>query len=197
VSERKATEAALRESEERFRRSFDGAAVGMALVAPDGCWLRVNRTLCEILGYPEEDLRGKTFQEVTYPADLDKDLDNLRRLLAGEVRTYQTEKRYLHKKGRTVWVLLSVSLVRNAGGEPLYFVSQVQDVSERKKTEGRLREAEARYRTLVEQIPAVTYMDPGRRPGRLAAHQPADRADARLHPRGVADPEAVAQAPPP
>jgi diguanylate cyclase (GGDEF)-like protein/PAS domain S-box-containing protein len=160
VTERKRTEAALRESEERFRRSFDDAATGMALVAPDGRWLRINRSLCEITGYPAEELLGKTFQDITHLQDLDKDLDNVRRMLSGEVRTYQMEKRYLHKEGHVVWVLLSVSLVRDEVGEPLYFVSQIRDVSERKRAEEALREAEERYRTLVEQIPAVTYVDP-------------------------------------
>ena len=159
VTGRKAAEEQLRESEERFRRSFDDAVIGMALVAPDGRFLLTNRSLCEILGYPEEDLLGRTFQEVTHPDDLGRDLDNLRKLLAGESRTYQAEKRYLHKEGHVVWILLSVSLVRDTGGEPMYFVSQLQDVSERKRAEEALREAEERYRTLVERIPAVTFVD--------------------------------------
>jgi diguanylate cyclase (GGDEF)-like protein/PAS domain S-box-containing protein len=111
----------------------------MALVGTDGRWLRVNRSLCEILGYPEGELVGKTFQCITYPADLEKDLDYVRRLLAGEIRTYQMEKRYLHKKGHVVWVLISVSLVHDEGGLPLYFISQIQDVSGRKRMEEQLR----------------------------------------------------------
>jgi PAS domain S-box-containing protein len=151
-------EEALKESEQRFRSSFDDAAIGMALVAPDGRFLQTNRSLCEILGYPEEELLGKTFQDLTHPEDLDTDLDQVRRMLAAEIRTYQMEKRYLHREGHVVWVLLSVSLVRDEEGEPLYFVSQVQDVSERKRAGEKLREAEEKYRTLVEQIPAVTYI---------------------------------------
>jgi PAS domain S-box-containing protein len=117
VSGRKEAERALTESERRFRSSFDDAAVGMALVGLDGRCLRVNRSLCEILGYPQEELLAKTFQDITHPADVRKDLEHLRRLVAGEVRTYQMEKRYLHKEGRLVWALLSVSLVhtREAG----------------------------------------------------------------------------------
>jgi diguanylate cyclase (GGDEF)-like protein/PAS domain S-box-containing protein len=159
ITERRRVETALRESEQRFRRSFDDAAIGMALVAPDGRFLRANRSLCENVGYSEEELLGKTFQDITHPDDLEKDLDHLRRMLAGEIRTYQIEKRYFHKEGHVVWALLSVSLVHGEEGEPLYFVSQIQNVTERKRAEDKLREAEELYRTLVEQIPAVTYID--------------------------------------
>ena len=160
ITERKRTEEALREAEERFRRSFDDAAIGMALVGTDGRFLRTNRSLCNMLGYREVELLGKTFQDITHPDDLDADLDQVRRMLVGEIRTYQMEKRYFHREGHVVWVLLSVSLVHDEEGEPLYFVSQIQDISERKRAEQKIRAAEQRYRTLVEQIPAVTYIDP-------------------------------------
>ncbi len=150
VTERKRAESALRESEQRFRGSFERAATGMALVATDGRFLRVNRSLCEILGFPERELLGKTFQELTHPDDLEVDLEHLRPLLAGEVRTYQTEKRYLHQDGHVVWALLSVSVVHDEKDEPLYFVSQIQDVSERKKFEKRIIESEQRFRSLVQ-----------------------------------------------
>jgi diguanylate cyclase (GGDEF)-like protein/PAS domain S-box-containing protein len=150
VTERKRAESALRESEQRFRGSFERAATGMALVGTDGRFLRVNRSLCEILGYLEGELLEKTFQEITYPDDLEVDLEHLRRLVAGEVRTYQTEKRYLHKDGHVVWALLSVSEVHHEEDEPLYFVSQIQDVTERKKVEKRIIESEERFRSLVQ-----------------------------------------------
>jgi diguanylate cyclase (GGDEF)-like protein/PAS domain S-box-containing protein len=139
VTERKEAEEALRESEQRFRKSFNDAAIGMALVATDGRFLQANRSLREIVGYTEEELLSKTFQDLTHPDDLQKDLDNLRRMLAGEIRTYQMEKRYLHKEGHIVWALVSVSLVHAEGGEPLYFVSQIQDVTDRKSMEARLQ----------------------------------------------------------
>jgi len=97
ITERRRVEAALRESEQRFRRSFDDAAIGMALVGRDGRWLQVNRSLCEMVGYPEEELLEKTFQDITHPDDLEKDLEQVRRLRAGEIRTYQMEKRYFHR----------------------------------------------------------------------------------------------------
>jgi PAS domain S-box-containing protein len=118
ITERKRAETALRESEQRFRSSFRDAAIGMALVATDGRWLQVNRSLCEIVGYPKEELLTKTFQEITHPDDLDADVEQVRRMLAGEIETYQMEKRYIHKEGHVVWILLSVSLVHDEDGKP-------------------------------------------------------------------------------
>ena len=193
VSERRATETALRESEERFRRSFEDAAVGMALVGKDGRWLRVNQSLCEIVGYTDEELLGKTFQDITHPEDLDKDLEQAQRLLEGEVDSYQMEKRYLRKDGSVVWILLNGSLVRDEEGGPLYFIAQVQDISGRRSAEERLRGAEERYRTLVEQIPAVTYVDPVDNPDvslytsphieRMLGYTPEEWIEGRLWPK--------------
>jgi PAS domain S-box-containing protein len=151
---------ALRESEERFRGAFDGASIGMALVSPEGRFLEVNRALCGILGYTEGELLAKTFQDLTHPDDLGVDRDLVGQLLANEITTYQVEKRYLCKDGRVAWVRVTVSLVHDAKGDPLYFVSQMQDITPYKAAGAALREAEARYRTLVEQIPAAVYVDP-------------------------------------
>jgi PAS domain S-box-containing protein len=151
---------ALRESEERFRGAFDGASIGMALVSPEGRFLEVNRALCGILGYTDDELLAKTFQDLTHPDDLEADRDQARQLLANEITTYQVEKRYLCKDGRVAWVRVTVSLVHDAQSDPLYFVFQMQDVTPYKAAGAALREAEARYRTLVEQIPAVVYVDP-------------------------------------
>src|SRR5688500_19623565 len=96
-----------------FQNAFEHAAIGMALVAPDGKWLRVNRSVCEITGYSEEELLQGSFQDITHPDDLDLDMANVRRMLAGEIDDYQMEKRYYHKTGAIVWALLSVSLVRD------------------------------------------------------------------------------------
>jgi PAS domain S-box-containing protein len=125
----------LREAEARFRGAFDSAAIGMALVGPDGRWLQVNQALCELLGYSEDELLGGTFQGITHPDDLDADLAFVRRTLAGEVQTYQMDKRYFHKLGHIIWIHLSVSLVRDSDGAPAYFVSQIQDISEQKRAE--------------------------------------------------------------
>jgi diguanylate cyclase (GGDEF)-like protein/PAS domain S-box-containing protein len=140
VTGRKRAEKALRESEQRFRSSFEDAAVGMALVGLDGRWLRVNRSLCEIVGYTEEELLERTFQDVTHPEDLEADLAYVRRVLSGEIRSYQMEKRYFHKSGHAVWILLNSSLVRDEEGDPLYFSAQIQDITGRKHMEARLQE---------------------------------------------------------
>ncbi|HEY9665374.1 MAG TPA: PAS domain S-box protein, partial [Coleofasciculaceae cyanobacterium] len=145
IIERKLVEEALRESEERFRHAFDYAAIGMALVALDGRWVQVNRSLCEIVGYTEHELLSTSFQAITHPDDLECDLKYVNQLLSGEIRYYQMEKRYFHSSGRIVWILLSGSLVRDAVGEPLYFIAQIQDVTERKQIEAALQESEERW----------------------------------------------------
>src|ERR671910_2800358 len=135
ITERRGIEEILRESEERFRATFEHAAIGAAQVGIDGRWLRVNRRLCEIVGYEREELLQRTFQDITHPDDLEGDLAHMRLLLEGELQTYTMEKRYLRKGGPEVWVNLTVSLVRDASGEPAYFIAVVEDISERKKTE--------------------------------------------------------------
>jgi diguanylate cyclase (GGDEF)-like protein/PAS domain S-box-containing protein len=139
LTDRKRAEEALLIERDRFRVAFDDAPIGMALVAPNGMFLRVNRTLCEILGYAEPALLQSSFQELTHPDDLDADLEQVRRVLAGESRTYQMEKRYMRRDGQVIWAMLSVSLVRDQGGQPLYFVSQIEDITVRKQAEQSLQ----------------------------------------------------------
>jgi PAS domain S-box-containing protein len=129
----------LRESEERFSSAFEFAPIGMALVAPEGRWLKINHALANLVGYSEAKLLASTFQDITHPDDLDADLKFVHRLLAGEIRFYQMEKRYIHANGHLVTVLLDVSLVRDGSGQPLYFISQIQDITERKRNEESLR----------------------------------------------------------
>jgi diguanylate cyclase (GGDEF)-like protein/PAS domain S-box-containing protein len=130
----------LRDAEERFRNAFDQAPIGKALVSPDGRFTRVNAALCSITGHTEAELLATTFQALTHPEDIELDLEHMYRLLAGESEAYEMEKRYRHAAGHYIWVLLSVSLVRDEAGEPLYFVSQIQDISEQKRTAARLTE---------------------------------------------------------
>lgn len=148
INERKLVEEALRESEECFRNAFDYAAIGMALVEINGRFAQVNRSLCEIVGYSESELLATTFQAITHPDDLDIDLNYIRQLLSGEIRHYQMEKRYFHKQGHVVWILLSGSLVHDAQGQPLYFIGQIQDITERKQMEEALSESERRFRAI-------------------------------------------------
>lgn len=149
TQERRSAEARLRESEARFRSAFDDALIGMAVVAKSGRLLRVNRALCAMLGYGERELMTLTFQALTHPDDLEENLVQARRALAGEQTGFQMEKRYRHRQGEFVWALLSASLVRDADGRPLYFVSQVQDITERKWGEQALRTSRQEILTLA------------------------------------------------
>lgn len=139
IAEQERISKALQVSEEHFRTAFDYAAIGMALVSPAGRWLRVNRSLCEIVGYGEAELLKSDFQAVTHEADLGNDLAHIYRMLAGEILTCQVEKRYVHKDGQEVWALTSISLVRDAQGEPLHFIFQIEDITERKRSEGAIK----------------------------------------------------------
>lgn len=131
-----AREHALRD----FEIAFHNAPIGVAIVGLDGRFIRVNQRLCEITGYPEHELEALTFQEITYPDDLELDLAHVEELLAGERSSYEMEKRYFTKQGHLIWILLSAALVRDDDGEPLHFISQIQDVSKRKRMEAHLSE---------------------------------------------------------
>ncbi len=141
---RRRADEALRESEEQARSTFEQAAVGIAHVGVDGRFLRVNDKLCAIVASPREELLRRTFQEITHPDDLDLDLGQVRRVLAGELATYSMEKRYLRGDGAWLWVNLTVSLVRDRKGDPRYFVAVVEDISGRKRAEEALRTSESR-----------------------------------------------------
>ncbi len=157
ITERARTEEALLQSEERFFNAFEHAPIGMALVALDGQWLRVNRALSELVGYSAEELRQKTFQDITHPDDLETDLDHVRRLRAGEIRSYNLEKRYIRKDGQVVWILLSASLVRAADGSPLYYLSQIQDITLQKYAREALQESERRFRDIADTAPVIIW----------------------------------------
>jgi diguanylate cyclase (GGDEF)-like protein/PAS domain S-box-containing protein len=139
IAEQERISKALRETEEHFRNAFDYAAIGMALVSPQGAWLRVNRSLCNLLGYTEREMLDSNFQAVTHPEDIGNDLANLYRLLQSETPTSQVEKRYVHRDGEVVWALNSVSLVRNADENAGHFIFQIQDITERKRAEAALQ----------------------------------------------------------
>lgn len=132
-------ERALGASEQRFRLAFENAPIGMALTDPVGRFVRVNSAYCRMIGYEERELLGNTFSLFTHPEELEMDRGYLERMTRGEIATFQREKRYLHKDGHTVWGLVSVSAVRDVDGRLAYFVSQVLDVTERKRMEEHLR----------------------------------------------------------
>lgn len=155
------------EAEARFRGAFENSSSGMAIVGLDNRYLRVNRALCEMLGYEEEEIVGRRSFEFTHPDDLEESRKRARRMLEeGGPERLLLEKRYVRKDGEVIWAISDAALVRGDGGEPLYFVTQFHDVTARKRMEEELRknqlllrETESRYRTLIEQIPAVTYID--------------------------------------
>jgi len=136
----------------RVRGAFDYAAIGMALIAPDGRWLKVNQALCGIVGYSEQEMLGLTYHEITHPDDLAMISSHATQLLAGEIATYEVEKRYVHKWGHDVHVFLSMSLVRDGNDAPLYFICQVQNISARKATEEALFAEQERARVTLDSI---------------------------------------------
>lgn len=144
--------------EERFRATFEQAAVGIAHVAPDGRWLRVNRKLCEILAYGYDELLKLSFQDITHPDDLDLDVGLVGKVLSGDLASYELEKRYIAKGGKIVWSKLTVSLVRDADGMAEYFISVVQDIGQRKAAERALQESEERFRLIAATIPEVIWL---------------------------------------
>ena len=151
VTERKRMETALHTSEKRLRLAlaFDNAAVGKILVALDGTFLRVNKAICEIVGYSKSELLALTLPVITHSEDLDLDLGLTRQLLAGEIDTYQIEKRFIHKQGHTIWILLSISLAQGEADQPRYFSIQVQDISQRQEAEATLKRLNSDLELLV------------------------------------------------
>ena len=150
ISERKRIERALQESEERFRLTIDEAPIGMALVALDGRFVRVNRALSEIVGYSSSELTELTFQGITHPDDLDSDRSAAGQLVRGEIPRYQRDKRYVSKNGTIVDVMVSASVIRDREGMALYFISQIEDIRERKRAERALQESEQRLNLALE-----------------------------------------------
>ncbi len=150
VTERREAELALRNSEERFRSAFDSASIGMVVVDPDGRAVQVNRAFATMVGWTAAELLGASFARVTHPDDVVTTAAHAEEALRGGAQSYHIEKRYVHRNGDTVWGQLSSALVRDALGAPLYFISQIQDITERKHAEEALRESEERYRGLVE-----------------------------------------------
>ncbi len=126
------------QSDERFRTTFERAAVGIAQVSIGGRWLRVNHKLCDIVGYSPDEMMTCSFQDITHPEDLDSDLDQMQALLAGDIEQYSMEKRYLRKDGKPIWINLTGTLVRDEAGAPDYFIAVVEDIARRKEAEAEI-----------------------------------------------------------
>ena len=161
VTDRSRAQAALKESEERFRTAFEGAAVGVALIGTDRRYLGVNRALCEMLGYSEEELLAMTAAEINHPDDDAAVAEGARRLVRQGGGSFNAKKRCVRSDGGLVWVSSSVSLVRDKEGEPSHFVALYQDVTAHNKAEEALRESEAFHRAVIEQsVEAIYLFDP-------------------------------------
>lgn len=149
-------------AQRRFELAFDEASIGMGLVAPDGTFLDANASLCNLLGRSRDELAETGFQAITHPDDLEDDLAFVHQMLNGERTTYQTEKRYLGVDGSVIWGLLSVSLVRDDAGQPLHFISQIQNIDDRKRAEADSARSVARFRAAFDDSPigmALTRVD--------------------------------------
>lgn len=152
ISDKKQAEKALRESEQRFRATFDQAAVGIAHVDLDGKFLRINQKFCDLVGYTQEEMLTHSLQDITHPDDLEVDLADVHQVLSGEIQMYSVEKRYISRNRGIVWINLTVSLRRRSSGEPKYFISVVQDISDRKQAEVALRRSESQLRLKNQQL---------------------------------------------
>jgi PAS domain S-box-containing protein len=139
ITERKLAEEKLQSSEKRFKAAFADAAIGMTLVSLDHRIIEANQAFCNMIGYLKEELVGFFITDITHPVDVDASVDHHLKLITGELDNYHIEKRYLHKQGHELWGDLSVSLVRDKDGEPLYSVAQIQDITERKRAEKALQ----------------------------------------------------------
>lgn len=138
ISERKAAEEKLVESETRFRLAFDYSPIGVALVSLDGHWLKVNQALCDIVGYSESEMLKINFQTITHPDDLETDLNYVKQLYDGEISSYHMEKRYIRKDKKITWILLTGSIIRSEQGTPLYYIAQIQDINNKKRADEEL-----------------------------------------------------------
>ena len=136
-------------TDQQFSYAFEHAATGMAVIGLDSRRLKVNSAFCRMLGYSEAEMLSRTIHELTHPDDVDWDILQRKRALGGEIETYQWEKRYIHKAGNVVWGYMTSSLVRDTDRKPLYFIVQVQDITELKQKEKILRESEERFRALT------------------------------------------------
>ena len=171
ITERKAAQNALRQSTERFQRYFELGVVGMVISSPTTGMLEVNDQFCTMLGYPRQELLQKTWPEVTHPEDVQADLAQFRKLIAGEISSYELGKRFVRKDGETVPTNLSVSCVRGPTGAVELLLALVQDISEQKRAEEALRGAEGRYRGIFENATeAITQTTPD---GRYLTANPA------------------------
>ena len=158
MTERRAAERKLRESEERFRRVFENAPFGLAVYELDGGITMLNAAFCAMLGYAREELQAVNWRQLTIPADIGPSEVLLKRMLREPGKIVEAEKRYLHKSGRSVWAHIRVSVLTDAEGAPLQFVVHAEDITERKRSEDALRESEERFHTMADSFPSIMWV---------------------------------------
>jgi PAS domain S-box-containing protein len=151
-------EFAAEASEELLRSAFDRAPIGMSVVAPDGRWLRVNEAYCRMLGYTHEELLRTSFRDLTHPDDVAEDDEFVASVAARETDSLERERRYLHRDGSIVWVHVRAEVIRDEAGQPIHAVSHLQDITDRKRSEEKLRDSERRLRSVIDNTPAVVYV---------------------------------------
>ncbi|NRS88161.1 PAS domain S-box-containing protein [Flavobacterium sp. 7E] len=159
ITVRKQFQEKLRISEEAFRGNFENAAIGMGLLNTTGQWLKVNTSLCKLLGFPEEEMVTQNFQKITHPDDLQADLNLLDELIKGRRSFYHLEKRFICKNERVITTILSASLVRDENQEPLYFIVQIIDITAQKKAELQLADTIAKTQGLIEASTRVAIIE--------------------------------------
>lgn len=144
LEEQQRTTQALHASDTRFRMAMDNAPIGMVIASTEGQFLQVNKAMCAITGYSEDDLLQMNFQAITHPDDLQKDLDKVQQMLNREISTFDLEKRYIHKDGQTIWIHLYASTIADKFGNPQYFIGQIQDITEERATAISLKQSNER-----------------------------------------------------
>lgn len=142
---------------EQLQLAIHYSPIGMALVSLEGNWLKVNKSLCDMLGYTEQEFLQTTFQAITHPDDLFADLEYVNKIVRRQIESYQMEKRYFHKNGTVIWASLSVSMVHPTAEEPGFFISQIQDITESKKTKEKSEELQQALKKISERIPGMIY----------------------------------------
>jgi len=158
ITERKQAEEALRQSEARVARTEDFSLVMVTHVSLDGKWLKVPPTLCELVGYTEQELLSGGFKDITHPEDFEADWSQCQRVIRGEIRSFDLEKRYIHKDGHTIWIYLNCSVVEDDKGHPIHFVTYIRDITDRKFAEQALLDSNERNQAILRALPDMMFL---------------------------------------
>jgi PAS domain S-box-containing protein len=158
TTERKDAEEALRQGEARLARAEDISLVMVTHVALNGRWLKVPSTLCKLVGYTEQELLARAFKDITHPDDVEADSTQHQRLIRGEIRSFDLEKRYIHRDGHTIWVYLNCSVVEDDNGRPIHFVTYIRDITDRKFAEQALKESNERNQAILRALPDMMFL---------------------------------------